>query len=76
MWTIALTLRATLERADTGNISLPDLRRLNYSDMRPVKDAFMKTIEDLGFVGVSVGVGVDVGVGKRKFSPMFDGGCK
>ncbi|XP_071087833.1 gamma-aminobutyric acid type B receptor subunit 2-like [Haliotis cracherodii] len=53
MWTIALTLRATLERADTGNNSLPDLRRLNYSDMRPVKDAFMKTIEDLGFVGVS-----------------------
>ncbi|XP_041357870.1 gamma-aminobutyric acid type B receptor subunit 1-like [Gigantopelta aegis] len=53
VWTMALTIKKTLQHRRETFVELPDLNQLNYTEMAPVRDHFFNIIEKLDFRGVS-----------------------
>lgn len=61
VWTIALTLRAvvTQRRQSSQPLTpLTPLHEMNYSDLEEIRDMYLNIIENMHFLGVSVGTGI------------------
>lgn len=61
VWTIALTLRAVVtQRRQSSQLLTPltPLHEMNYSDLEEIRDMYLNIIENMHFLGVSVGTGI------------------